>query len=244
MIARPRGFLFDFGDTLILEVREDRAAGVRWLFEQAAHVPAAVSLARLLERAERVRREIDAKRIPGEIEVSWVQRMRLTFEPLGVRFAAPLAEYELGAWQRVVETRRLPGVREALAELHAAGCPLGVVSNASFSSAAIRFELARHGLDAQLAFVLASSDYGVRKPSKLLFEAAALQLGVPPRDIWFIGDRLDKDIAGARAADMTAVWIRAVDRAETPREGAMPDLVARSWSEVVALAREHGLGRD
>jgi len=243
LIRPPRAFLLDFGDTLVEELREDRAAGVRWLFAQASHVPRGVTLDLVLARAQRARRGVDAKRIPGEIEVSWAQLMRLTFEPLGVRFSAPLADFELEAWQRVVTTRPLPGVHDALAELRGAGCAIGVVSNASFSGATIHWELARHGLDSHLAFVLASSDYGVRKPSALLFEAAAARLGVEAREIWFVGDRLDKDVAGARTAGMTAVWFRAVVRHGAPIDGATPDLVAHGWSEVVALAREHGLGR-
>jgi putative hydrolase of the HAD superfamily len=243
VIAQPRGFLIDFGDILVEELRENRGAGVRWLFEQASHVPGDVTLERVLEREKRVRRGVDAKRIPGELEVSWTQLMRLTFEPLGVRFRAPLAELELDAWRRVVTTRPLPGARDALAELRSAGCAIGVVSNATFSAAAIRADLAQHGLDAHLAFVIASSDYGVRKPSALLFEAAAARLGVDARDIWFVGDRMERDVAGANGAGMTAVWFRAIERTDAPREGASPDLIARSWSELVAFARSHGLGR-
>jgi FMN phosphatase YigB (HAD superfamily) len=40
----------------------------------------------------------------------------------------------------------------------------------------------------------------------LLFETAAAKLGIACKDIWFVGDRLDTDIAGAKAAGMKAVW--------------------------------------
>ena len=34
--------------------------------------------------------------------------------------------------------------------------------------------------------------------------STAARLGIDPKNIWFVGDRLDTDIAGARAAKMTA----------------------------------------
>ena len=244
-MIQPRGFLFDWGDTLVEELREDRAAGVAWLFTQASTVPAGVALSRVLARAEHVRRDVDARRIPGEIEMSWPQLMRLVFDPLGVRFTVPLAALELGAWQQIVETREMPGAREGLARLRAAGLPIGVVSNTSFSPAVIGHELEKHGLAEHLAFVTTSSEYGVRKPSALLFEVAAARLGVAPRGIWFVGDRLDKDVAGAKAAGMTAVWFRASASPE-PAEHApfvTPDAEAHSWGELLALARASGLAR-
>ncbi|HEU4431666.1 MAG TPA: HAD family hydrolase [Myxococcota bacterium] len=244
-LQAPRGFLFDWGDTLVEELREDRAAGVAWLFGQAAHVPSGVALADVLARAERVRREVDARRIPGEIEMSWPQLMRLVFDPLGVHFELSLAELELGAWQRTSETREIPGAREGLAKIRAAGIPIGVVSNTSFGPAAIRHELEKHGLAEHLAFVTTSSEYGVRKPNALLFEAAAARLGVAAREIWFVGDRLDKDVAGAKAAGMTAVWFCANASAEhgDPARTVIPDRVAHSWDELVALAHAAGLAR-
>lgn len=236
-VPRPEGLLLDYGGTLVEEVREDRAAGAAWLFAQAAHVPARVTLADALARAERVRREVDALRIPFEIEVPWPQLTHLIFDPLGVRFAKPLAELELGSWQHIVDTRPMTGAREALAQLHAAGIPIGVVSNTSFGPSSIRFELSRHGLAEHLAFVATSSEYGVRKPNALLFEAAAARLGVAPRDIWFVGDRLDKDVAGARAAGMTAVWLRPGDSSGGPSPEPRPDVRVASWSDLLALVR-------
>jgi len=52
--------------------------------------------------------------------------------------------------------------------------------------------------------------------------------GVAPGDIWFVGDRLDTDIAGARAAGMRAVWLRPPDTAPSD----VPDLTVRDWTEL------------
>jgi putative hydrolase of the HAD superfamily len=104
-----------------------------------------------------------------------------------------------------------------------------VVSNSSFGPDVIHYELDRHGLADHLAFVIVSAEYAIRKPNRLLFETAAARIGALPEDIWFIGDSLEMDIAGARGAGMTAVWLR-------PRGNDAPgdaDLVASGWSAVV-----------
>ena len=91
-------------------------------------------------------------------------------------------------------------------EFHRCGIPMGVVSKCSFGSEAILYELEKHGLAEHLEFVMVSAEYAVRKPNVLLFTTAAARLGLAPEEIWFVGDRLDTDIAGARAANMKAVW--------------------------------------
>ncbi len=42
--------------------------------------------------------------------------------------------------------------------------------------------------------------HGWRKPAREIFDAAVSRLGVAANQTWFIGDTVDEDIAGARAA--------------------------------------------
>ena len=104
---------------------------------------------------------------------------------------------------------------------------MAVLSNASFSAATIRHDLAKHGLADHLAFVMVTADYVVRKPSALLLEVASARLGVEASHIWVVGDRLDTDIAGARAAGMCGVWIRPPNAAPSP----LPHVTVRDWAE-------------
>ena len=129
----------------------------------------------------------------------------------------------------------MPGARDALEQFHRLNVPTAVVSNSRFSEQVIRYELDKHGLADHLAFVMASTDYGVRKPSVLLFDTAAARLGLRPKDIWFIGDQLDTDIAGAKAAGMTAVWFNATHRHDPSRSA---DLIVASWDDVMRHVRQ------
>lgn len=58
------------------------------------------------------------------------------------------------------------------------------------------------------ARLLASSALGHAKPSREAFEAACVAIGTAPSETVMIGDDLVRDIAGARAAGLKAMWVR------------------------------------
>ncbi|HKE84756.1 MAG TPA: HAD family hydrolase [Vicinamibacterales bacterium] len=229
-LTPPKGFLFDYGGTLVEEVSVDPRAGNEWLLSRASYRPASIALDDVLARVARVSRDVASLRDDTHIETPWTSLTRLIHDAVGIRFDAPMAELELGFWRATVRTEPMPGARAALEQFQRAGMPMGVVSNTGFSEQVIRFELGKHGLTDHLAFVMVSSDYAVRKPNVLLYEVAAARLGVEPADIWFVGDRLDTDVAGAKAAGMTAVWFNIGARRETSHH---PDLTVADWSALL-----------
>lgn len=225
----PKGLLFDYGGTLVDEVRVDQQAGHEWLLSRASHRPSHVTLANVLERAARVTKEVAGQRDEVQLETAWPTLTRLIYDFFGIRFADPMPDLELGFWKASVHTRPMPGAREALERFHHEGLPMAVVSNTGFGEPVIRYELAKYGLADHLAFVLVSSDYSVRKPNVLLYETAAARLKVSPADIWFVGDRLDTDVAGAKAAGMTAVWFNPSGR---PYPSSDVVLTVPGWTEL------------
>ena len=230
MEIAPRGLLFDYGGTLVDEVSVNPRAGNEWLLSRASHRPDHLTLEDVLARAARVTKEVAERRNEVQLETAWPTLTRLTHDVFGIRFADPMPDLELGYWKASVQTRAMPGAREALEQFRRWGLPMAVVSNTSFGEPVIRYELAKYGLTDHLGFVLVSSDYAVRKPNVLLFETAAARLQVPAKDIWFVGDRLDTDVAGARAAGMTAVWFNPKGRANASSDA---DLVVTNWADLV-----------
>lgn len=229
-MATPRGLLFDYGGTLVEEVSVDLNAGTEWMLAHASQRPAHVTLEQVIARARTVTTDVAGLRDRVHIEMAWPTLTRLIHDFFGIRFDAPWRDLELEFWKASVQTRAMPGAREALEQCHRAGLPMAVVSNTSFGEHVIRYELAKYGLTDYLAFVMVSSDYSVRKPNPLLLDVAAARLGVPARNIWFVGDRLDTDVAGARAADMTAVWF---NRAEEGDPSSAAHLSVSSWDAFV-----------
>lgn len=228
-MKRPKGLLLDYGGTLVEEAGFDPHAGNSWLLEQASYVAPGVTLDAVHERAHRVASEVADRRDKFGLEAPWASLTRLIHDSFGTRFTLEMPALERGFWDASVTTYPIAGARAALNALHAAGLTLAVLSNASFSADVIRHDLAKHGLAEHLAFVMVTADYVVRKPNALLFDVAATRMGLAASDIWVVGDRLDTDIAGARAAGMHAVWLQPPN---APPSG-LPNLTVRDWADVV-----------
>jgi HAD superfamily hydrolase (TIGR01549 family) len=96
-----------------------------------------------------------------------------------------------------------PDALPCLATLHGRGFRIGIAGNQpEAAEAALR--------DARVPadFVGSSTGWGVEKPSAAFFERMVAEAGVPADQIAYVGDRLDNDVLPARAAGMTAVFIR------------------------------------
>jgi hypothetical protein len=130
---RPRGLLLDYGGTLVEESSVDVRAGNEWLLAQASYRPPHLTLDIVLERAERVSREVAARRDVVELETPWASLTRLIHDSLGTRFETPMAELELGFWRASVRTAVMPGAREALASIRQRAIP--IPSSATAASA-------------------------------------------------------------------------------------------------------------
>ncbi|MEW6272043.1 MAG: HAD-IA family hydrolase [Thermodesulfobacteriota bacterium] len=116
---------------------------------------------------------------------------------------------ELARDMKAVGTRRLwsrvlPGVPQALAELHAAGIKLAVVSN---SDGTVEEGLERLGLRAPLDAVLDSTRVGVEKPDPRIFARALEVVGSLPARTAHVGDLFAVDVLGARAAGLHGVLV-------------------------------------
>jgi len=63
-------------------------------------------------------------------------------------------------------------------------------------------------IDVPIEFVGTSAVWRIAKPDPAFFERIIAELGLPPREIAYVGDRLDNDIRPAAAAGMIAVFVR------------------------------------
>jgi putative hydrolase of the HAD superfamily len=92
-------------------------------------------------------------------------------------------------------------VPAALDEL--AGHPMAVVTNGA--SCLQREKLAASGLEGRFGTVIVSGELGIGKPDASVFRAALDRLGADTAVM--VGDSLDRDIDGALACGLGAVWI-------------------------------------
>ena len=107
--------------------------------------------------------------------------------------------------------------RALLASLKYRGYRTGVASNAIYPGAMYAGLLSDLGLSGYLDTFVTSADTGRPKPSPETCLEALRAIGIDPHEALFVGDTLETDIAGARAAGMRAILL---DRAGRHSEGA------------------------
>jgi putative hydrolase of the HAD superfamily len=96
-------------------------------------------------------------------------------------------------------------VRPALVAARARGQRLVVVSNWDVS---LHDRLHELDLEPLLDAVLTSAEVGARKPAPAIFERALALVGAPASAAIHVGDSLEEDVAGARAAGIEPVLVR------------------------------------
>jgi FMN phosphatase YigB (HAD superfamily) len=179
-VARVRAVLFDVGETLLDETRM-----WSWWADRLG-VPHFTFHALVGEALTR-----------GEHPWSVVVRLGGALDP-------EEAANDLGDDAERFEPRDLyPDAVATLTRLRAVGYRIGVGGN---QSARREDQVRRLGLPADA--VVCSSSVGVEKPSPDFFTRAAAALGVDPRELLSVGDRLDNDVLPALEAGCRAALLR------------------------------------
>jgi putative hydrolase of the HAD superfamily len=115
----------------------------------------------------------------------------------------PLADVQ-DALLSAVRFRPYPEVPGTLARLGAAGARLAVVSNWDVS---LHDVLERTALRSLVDAVVISAEEGVAKPEPAIFRIALARVGADGGAGMHVGDSLEADVAGARAAGLDAVLV-------------------------------------
>lgn len=94
--------------------------------------------------------------------------------------------------RRVMRT----GIAELLSWCARQGHPVVIVSN-TVSGASVRAQLAHHGIAEHVTAVVASDEYGLRKPHPNIVRAALAIADTAPESAFFLGDKPENDAAAA-----------------------------------------------
>ncbi len=201
--------VFDVGETLVDETRHWRDWAV-WMGVPTFTVFAAMGV--IVERRRPHREVFDLVR-PG------------------YDLAAEQARRKAAGWVYSLERGDFyPDAFLCLADLKSHGYHVGISGN---QPEAAETSLRDVGVPAD--FIASSASWGVEKPSPAFFDRVVQAAGCPAVDIAYVGDRLDNDVLPAKAAGMTAVFIRrgpwGVVHAGWP-EAAQADVRLESLSEL------------
>jgi len=96
-----------------------------------------------------------------------------------------------------------PDAVACLTALKSQGAMVGIAGNQRAAAVAL---LASFGIVADT--IASSEEWKIEKPSPLFFEQTCAVSHLAPAEIAYVGDRLDNDVLPARAAGMSAVFLR------------------------------------
>lgn len=146
----------------------------------------------------------------------------------------PLAEHDLlAAVIGLHEVGTIPvahadGVRELASRFR-----LGLVSNMWAASTYCRDAIRDAGIDDCFESLVFSSDHGVTKPSRAIFDISMREMSIGPDDAVYVGNSLRRDVAGGQNAGIAVVWVN--EKGEPTPEPAPAGVVADFPSFVKAL---------
>jgi putative hydrolase of the HAD superfamily len=116
----------------------------------------------------------------------------------------------------------MPTVLQAIKEMN---LKIGLISNVN-SRGQVPSNLKEYGLIDYFHPIVLSSEYGLRKPDPAIFHYAARLANVPTSQCVYVGDRVARDIEGARRAGFgLAVQIRHDFEHGESDQGSKPDAV-------------------
>jgi putative hydrolase of the HAD superfamily len=223
-----KAVLFDLGETLLNfgRVKTTRAfllgAKATHAFLKELGQPVAPFPWYALRNLVRLRMKYLLSNITGR-DFDSLEVLQIVGERKGVKLSP--SQWEQFAWLWYEPLSRCATVeddiKKTLSTLRDWGLKLGIVSNTFVNRASLERHL---GILSILDFFLVqlySYEFNVRKPNQELFRIAAEKIGVPVRNILFVGDRIDNDIVPAMKSGMKAALKEAYTNAgKTPPSGA------------------------
>jgi putative hydrolase of the HAD superfamily len=202
-LALVQAVFFDAGGTLFTE-RTSRAA----LYAEVAREHGIMLAEAAVAEAMRASHDALPRRLPGGFRYSraWFERFIAdVFERLGhPRLPLGLVRDLFACFASAETFRVYPDVVPALQQLAELDIRRGVVSNWSEGLPALIEKL---GLASYFDFVLSSALIGAEKPDPPIFRQALGLARARAPDVLHVGDRVDRDIAGARSVGIQAILL-------------------------------------
>jgi len=138
------------------------------------------------------------------------------------------------------ERKMRPEIPAVLEEIKNMGLKIGMISNVN-SRGQVPTNLTEYKLKEYFDPVVLSSEYGRRKPDPAIFHYAARLAMVPTSQCVFVGDRITRDVLGARRAGFgLVVQIKHDFKHGESDEGATPDYFIECMTELLDILKmEH-----
>ena len=169
-MSKPKMIIFDAGRTLLDYASIDTLKGVKAFMPYITSNPLHLTAEEIDQRTNEVFELFEASR-KQLFEVPECTILSLVYDLLQLEFSIGIKEIERIIWNSDSVKVPTPHAKETLDELNRMGIKTAVISNLDFSGDLLRDTLNDLFPDNRFQFVIASSDYGIRKPNHYIFDA-------------------------------------------------------------------------
>jgi len=201
----PKMIIFDYGNTLVCEAGFDFLHGQEVLFQYVTKNKSGATAKEVNDFADMMFNEAGVVRESG-FEINERHFQRFLYEYFGIEFSVSLLEAEKIYWDNASPGVLMPNIEKLLDYLNTKGIRSAVISNIGWSGAALTARIDRMFPNNKFEFIIASSEYVLRKPNSLLFELALRKADLDAQDVWYCGDKVKYDVEGSASAGIFPVW--------------------------------------
>jgi putative hydrolase of the HAD superfamily len=110
---------------------------------------------------------------------------------------------------------------------------LGVISNICSNSKLFKKAFGKAGISDLFEVTVFSSEYKFIKPSPKIFQEAVKSFDVPLKKIVYVGDHIMRDVGGAQAFGIKAIWVPTNESRKKFDGSIMPDAEIKHLSELL-----------
>ena len=206
-MSKPKMIIFDAGRTLLDYASIDTLKGVKAFMPYITSNPLHLTAEEIDQQTNEVFELFEASR-KQLFEVPECTILSLVYDLLQLEFSIGIKEIERIIWNSDSVKVPTPRAKETLDELNRMGVKTAVISNLDFTGDLLRDTLNDLFPDNQFQFVIASSDYGIRKPNHYIFDAGIARSGFDASDIWYVGDKIPVDVKGSSGVGMIPVLFK------------------------------------
>lgn len=242
-MRKPKMILFDYGQTLVNEREFDGIAGSRAILRYATknkynHTAediqaAADAINAELGRFDPKRRHLFQIEVPNHMFSAYLYRS------MGIELSLTPQEIDRTFWNAASPGVPTAGIEDFLTFLNTQNIQTGVISNITYCSEVVGERINSILPKNHFAFILATSEYMFRKPSRRIFELALEMAGLQPEEVWYVGDNYCCDVIGARNAGIFPVWYIGAANMVSPADDEV--LTITHWNQLARLIMEEAV---
>lgn len=233
----PKMVIFDYGQTLVNERLFNPLKGTEEVLKLATYNPNNVSAHEIQSLANELHQELGRNdgnlNYANQFELHNHSFQRYLYEYFGVQLTKSAVEVERIFTESSFEIVPTLNIERLLEALESKGVRTGVISNISLSGMMLSELINRHIPSHNFEFIIASSEYIFKKPSKRIFELALKKARLEGHEVWYCGDHAIYDVEGSANSGLTPIWYKGAIDASNEHIPNCKCTKINDWNELI-----------